>query len=203
MPHALTLVRQPKPLKPFNGDPREWAFFLGNFNSQVSNGLLDDSQRLVLLRESLTPQVANRIINLLYDGKNFQAALDALTKRYGHPYLIARAHLESLSRLPTVKEEYSSLSHFVAELNSAVAALQGTGYDLELKSTTLLTQLLGKLPVTLRRKWGSHVTGILPNQPTLLDFNDWIETESLGVLYGSLHVTTTKSLEGIEANSRR
>ena len=178
--------KYPRGLKQFNGDPRELPLFLANFKFLVHDAVQDDGIRLARSREALATHVARRFANLLYVSSNYLAALQALKNKCGQPFMISAAHIDTLRKLPVVKNDDSrTLYLFVEKLNAAVAALETSEYAHELRSTTLLQELLEKLPLRLRREWGDVVVSCQPRPPTLQDFDSWLEKVSTREMYAN------------------
>ena len=185
-PSNSVLHSLPRGLKRFNGDPKEFPLFMANFKFLVHDVINDDGVRLARLREALEPHVASRIANLLFNSSNYFSAMKALKNKYGHPFLISKGHIDALRKLPVVKEDDSKmLREFVEKLNSAVAALMTSDYSSELYSTTLLTEILRKLPSRLRNEWGQVVIDLQPRPPNLRDFDVWLERASMRDMYAN------------------
>ena len=58
-------------------------------------------------------------------------------------------------------------------------------YSSELYSTTLLTEILRKLPSRLRNEWGQVVIDLQPRPPNLRDFDAWLERASMRDMYAN------------------
>lgn len=163
-------------IKPFDGNPKLWDMFILNFQTLVHDELPNDAQWLAILRELLTPNVRNSVAELLHDPMLYRTALIRLQEEYGHPYIVAQAHVDTLITLPTVQPNSgSSLRVFANELHGAVAALLTTGHASELASSATLKHQLNKLPVSLRSKWGLKVYDMQPQSPTIIDFDKWLK----------------------------
>ena len=51
-------------------------------------------------------------------------------------------------------------------------------YEADLQGSSLVNQALDKIPPNLKKSWRSHIVRIQWDRPTLLDFNDWLQTKS-------------------------
>lgn len=147
-------------------------------------------------------------MNLLYDADHYPLALRALKRKYGHPYLIAKSHIDSINDLidlPRMKnDDFKSLRSFGEQLKAAVASLSISGFAAELKSTSLIAGVIEKLPMRLRREWGSYVYEKLPHVATLGELNDWLEERCICELYVSSHTDfTTTEGQPRSSTSRR
>lgn len=64
------------------------------------------------------------------------------------------SHIESIKQLPALKhDDFKHLQQFVEGLNAAVAALGMSCLANEIQSTSLVSQVLEKLLLRLRREW--------------------------------------------------
>ena len=150
--------------------------FKSNFKSLIHDEMPNDALRLSALRELLTETVRNSVADALYDPSQYPVALRRLEEEYGHPFIVAQAHVNSLLKLPTVRSnDATGLRAFSNALHGAVSALANSSHHYELASSGTLKQVLDKLPSHLKAKWGLKVYDMQPLAPTILDFDTWIK----------------------------
>jgi len=182
-PNARISTRFPDiSLSQFSGDPREWPLFICNFKSLVHDVAPDDSRRMAMLTKTL-PDSAKKVISFALGNPGlYHLALKTLKKKYGHPKVIASAHLAAIKSLPYVSDsnDFSGLYDFSISLSGAVGALVATGYDHELSASSLLHTILEKTPLDIQRKWSLYEYDQQPKTPTIIDFDIWLERQASG-----------------------
>ena len=169
-------------LSQFSGDPREWPLFICNFKSLVHDVAPDDSRRMAMLTKAL-PDSAKKVISFALGNPGlYHLALKTLKKKYGHPKVIASAHLAAIKSLPHVSDpnDFAGLYDFSISLSGAVGALVATGYDHELTASSLLHTILEKTPLDIQRKWSLYEYDRQPKTPTIIDFDIWLERQASG-----------------------
>ena len=103
----------------------------------------------------------------------YKDALKTLERKFGQPQTIVAAHLEKLSTFPTLKMHNSeSIINFASSISSLVAVLKSLGYEYDFKSTSVLNQIISKLPPNMKESWSLHSVKKCWRQPTILAFND-------------------------------
>ena len=101
---------------------------------------------MAMLTKAL-PDSANKVISFALGNPGlYHLALKTLKKKYGHPKVIASAHLAAIKSLPHVSDpnDFAGLYDFSISLSGAVGALVATGYDHELTASSLLHTILEK-----------------------------------------------------------
>ena len=105
--------------------------------------------------------------------------MKTLERKFGQPQTIVAAHLEKLSNVPPLKMHNSeSIISFASCISSLVAVLKSLGYEYDLKSTTVLNQVISKLPPNMKESWSLHSVKKCWRQPTVLDFIDWLRDKA-------------------------
>jgi len=172
-------VRLPKvELATFDGNIKDWPLFFADFTSMVENMNLSNAQKMAYLRVCLSKKVKNSISQFMYDPNLYPQEMAELTRQFGHPYILALAHIKSMLDLPTVKDDGDSILDFVNELNGAVGALSNGQYSHELSSSGILAQLTSKLPLRLQQEWSTVIYSIQPRAPTISDLCAWLNYKS-------------------------
>ena len=67
---------------------------------------------------------------------------------------------------------------YASVVSSLVGVLRSLSYDADLRSSSLVNQAVEKLLPNLKESWFSHIVRNQWDRPTVLDFNDWLQTKS-------------------------
>ena len=88
-------------------------------------------------------------------------------------------HLENLLNFPPLKMLISeNIISFASCISSLVAVLKPLGSEYDLKSTSVMNQVISKLTPNMKESWSLHSVEKSWRQPTVLDFNDWLRDKS-------------------------
>ena len=158
----------------FDGDVKKWPLFLADFTSAVDGAGFSNAHKMAYLRSFLTEKVRNGIAQFMFDPHLYPQAMDELKRQYGHPYVIALAHIKTMLDLEAVKDNATALAEFANVLNGSVGALSAGEYRQELYSSGILAQLSAKIPIRLQQQWSSEIYVMQPRPPTILDFCSWL-----------------------------
>ena len=164
-------------LPEFSGDPLQWPEWFGQFKSAVDCATLADAAKMTYLKTLVTGKAKAVIEGFAYCGDMYQEALKALERKYGQPQTVVSAHLEKLGN--AVKMHNSeSLIAYANVISSLVGVFKSLGFDADLRSSTLLMQAVSKLPPNLKEAWAMYTVKRNFLQPTLNDFNEWLQQKS-------------------------
>ena len=170
-------------IPPFNGDPKEWPTFISSFRDMIHDVVPSNAQRMAILKQLLTTEVRAYVAEYLSTPSLYYEALAALKKRYGHPQIVARAHLRGLISLPSVREDdFAGIAKLSRAIYGSMHALQTGGYEQDLQSGMVLEQIVEKLPPKLRNNWGVKLYRMMPKRATLRDLAQWLDEFSMGYL---------------------
>jgi hypothetical protein len=86
-------------ITPYNGDPRAWHSISRSFKELVHEVLPSNAQRIVALRNMLTPDVRQGFEAMRRNANGYDRVFEELHRRYGESYLIERAYLHRLQRI--------------------------------------------------------------------------------------------------------
>ena len=149
---------------------------LGGFNLTK---VLSDDVKLTYLKTLVSGKAKNAIAEFAYSGVFYKNALKTLERKFGQPQTIVAAHLEKLSNFPPLKMHNSeSIISFASCISSLVAVLKSLGYEYDLKSTSVLNQVISKLPPNMKESRSLHSVKKCWRQPIVLDFNDWLRDKA-------------------------
>jgi len=106
---------------------------------------------------------------------SYQQCLVELRNRYGSPRVVAAACSKALLQLTSLKDhDFKGLSAFASSLRSTVSMLLIGCFEDELKSQTMLQQVVNKLSVLLKDKWADDSFAITDHLPDIVDLDNWI-----------------------------
>lgn len=78
--------------------------------------------------------------------------------------------------IPTIADDsLESLVNFATQMNNMATFLKNAKGEHHLSNPTLLSELVGKLPVQKQMQWAEKCLQ-LDRQPTIVDFSDWLNT---------------------------
>lgn len=181
--------------------------FIQMFKVFVHDAVSLDAERIAHLNEALTPEIRKNIGGALLNPGLYHHALNELHKRYGNPQIVAQACTSSLFKLRPFKDnDFNALRAFSADLHSIVATLKLGGYGMELHSHATLSQLVSKLPPTLRSQWGKKSWAMQPTLSTVEDLDQWLDGVTMAeqsIRAGLLEIPHLKHNNQKESDKRR
>ena len=147
----------PKPdIAKFDGNPLDYWNFVRSFENGISRNASDDSERLSYLLQYCTGAAREAIKSCLAldSGVGYQTATALLKERFGHPFKIASAHLNRITRGPPLRPyDQRGLLAFADQLRDCQNVLESIGYLNEINSADNLRSVVDRLPFHLRVKW--------------------------------------------------
>jgi hypothetical protein len=167
-------------MHPFSGKAEDWPIFAPAFKMLIYDKCSNDAERMYHLRTLLPKDIKDSLGSALLHPSMFNYAMQELQRKYGSPHLVSMDCFNRLSTLPTLKEDdLPALKRFSSTVRGAVATLAYNGHGVQLECYPTLLSLLNKLPSGLRREWGKRSYSIESTgrrQPTLADFDQWLDT---------------------------
>ena len=129
---------------------------------------LTDDVKLTYLKTLVTSKAKIAIAEFAYCGLMYKDALRNLERKFGQPQAVVSAHLDKLSNFPPLKMHNSD----------NIGVFKSLSYDADLKSASLLNQVVQKLPPNMEESWSLFAVIKHWVKPTLLDFNDWLKEKA-------------------------
>ena len=151
--------------------------FITGFKERVHNVLNDNARRMSILANCLSPALQRTYARELQRPDFYNRLLQALEERYGQADRVSEACLDRLLSLPPTRDgDLQGLIRFQEELSGCVATLQLSGFQTELESSTLLRQVVGRLPNGMLDQWSYKLLHLrkLSEKPTVVHVADWI-----------------------------
>ncbi|XP_065203500.1 uncharacterized protein LOC135833661 [Planococcus citri] len=159
-------VRLPKRNLPeFDGEIEGWASFYQRFTVALRDDSVGDLARFEYLLDCVKGDAYERIKGIPLLEENYQTAIMQLRRRYENKRLNLRVFLTKLLRLPSVSEnEPNSLRQLINLTTSTVRALENLGFQLDMLSSELISQLIvSKLDKRTRELWEMKLSDELDN----------------------------------------
>lgn len=171
-PEALKL----KPLKVprFTGNYQEWAPFVSLFTTVVHNNeKLDNIQRMQYLLDCLEGEPRRIIQHLDLTRKNYDAAIEILTRRYNDERRIINKHLDDILDHPAIGDDVKGLKSLVDLTKESLYAIENQGINEKRLGKVLLARIIEKkLDIRTRRFFESTLTNKreIPKFGSMMEF---------------------------------
>ena len=147
-------VKLPKiALSKFSGQALKWQTFWDQFESFIhSKESLSDIDKFTYLKGLLTSSASDCIPGLSLTVQNYKEAVNILKERCANPQVIISAHMESLVKLPAVRDvnNVTSLRKIYDRVESSIRNLKSVGINPDSYGSLLTPLLTKKLPSELR-----------------------------------------------------
>lgn len=180
----------------FNGNSSEWPKWLALFKILVHNQPLTNEEKMVRLQSSVSGGAERLIGGMLFDGALYEAALEALTNRFGRESDVVHCTLKTIFGCPPPRYmDVRSVEEFYNAVHNGVATLEQMNYTGDLRSLENLSRLVEKLPLEMRRSWAESTLNVV--KPTLKDFSSWLETQLQVTLAAQGSGGTTSAASGL------
>ena len=145
--------RLPKLTLPvFSGDPLHWQTFWDSFSAAVHmNPALGCIQKFNYLKAQLQGDAARAIAGLPLTERNYQHSIELLEERFGQTHKLINAHMQALLDMPNPTSNLTSLRLFYDTIATHTRALESLGKSKESYGDLLVSVILKKLPVEVRK----------------------------------------------------
>ena len=145
--------RLPKLILPvFSGDPLDWQTFWDSFNTAVHiNPILGCIQKFNYLKAQLQGDAARAIAGLPLTERNYQHSIELLKERFGQTHKLINAHMQALLDMANPNTSLTSLRLFYDTIATHTRALGSLGKSKEVYGDLLVSVILKKLPLEVRR----------------------------------------------------
>ena len=140
-------------LSKFSGQALKWQMFWDQLESAIhSKESLSDIDKFTYLKGLLTGSESDCISGLSLTVPNYKEAVNILKERYANPKIIIWVHLESLVKLPAVRDvnNVTSLRKIYGRVESSIRNLKSVGNNAGSCGSLLTLLLTEKLPPKLR-----------------------------------------------------
>ena len=129
--------------------------------------------------------LSEKVIKKLQDGidcpESYVYLWQRLEDEFGHIAIKASTTLNKLLDYPVLRATKGKLvAEYAVQVHSAVSALSKCELSTELTSRSALRHVANQLPPVMRENWSKEMYKHLPENLTLLDFDEWLTTKTKG-----------------------
>ncbi|XP_058128534.1 uncharacterized protein LOC131292813, partial [Anopheles ziemanni] len=162
-------------LPKFDGNAENWPLFIATYNRTTEMCGFTEEENLIRLQNGLIGKALEAVRSLLMYPSNNARIINTLRVLYGQPERIIHQLTLKIGALPTPKEDrLETLVDFAVAVQNYCATVEACDIPDYLYNVTLLHQLVGKLPPTVKLQWAQH-KATLP-EANLSSFSDWLFT---------------------------
>ena len=90
-------------LSSFDGNLLQWPEWFGQFKSAIDAKVISDDAKLTYLKTLVSGKAKHAIAEIAYSGIFHKDSLKTRDRKFGQPQTIVAAHLEKLSKFPSLK----------------------------------------------------------------------------------------------------
>ncbi|XP_055626607.1 uncharacterized protein LOC129768750 isoform X2 [Toxorhynchites rutilus septentrionalis] len=160
-------------LPKFSGDPLEWPMFINAFESTTTMCGIQPDENLARLQKSLVGNAREKVQSILTLPAAIPEIIATLRDECGRPEQLVHCLLVKIRHAPPPNvNKLDTLINFGREVRHLVTFVEGANLREHLANPMLLSELVGKLPPSIRLDWGLHQQK--EGQVTLKAFNDYI-----------------------------
>ena len=162
-------------LNSFDGNPLEWPEWSNMFVATVHNRAIPNSEKMSHLKTMLTGKARAAIASMGYSGDLYGEAWALLERRFGQPYLIVEAQLNTLrNQQPIRMHDSKALVSYSTTISNVVSVLKHYKYEGDLRSSATLQIAIEKLPPNLKEKWWFYVDESNEDRPDPCLLENWL-----------------------------
>ncbi|XP_073821377.1 uncharacterized protein [Musca autumnalis] len=153
-------------LPPFTGNADEWPLFIANFNDTTEAFRYSHRQNLMRLQKCLSGPAKEAVSSMLIYPNDVPKVIEE--------DILVRSQILKVKQFPNIcKKKLDQIISFSTTVRNVVAFLTSAGCQHHLMSTTLLEEMVSKLPVEHQFQWAREAAKIKPF-PTVSDFCKWL-----------------------------
>ena len=171
-PHLLAAISEtvnlPKPeLMNFDGKAKDYYKFIVNFETNLASRVTDSRLKLSYLIQLCSGEPKQLIEDcvLLEPDEGYVRACHLLGQRYGRAHIIARSHIDALTKGPPIKEnDVQGLVKLSQDMQTCELTLTKLCYLADVNSMDTLRCIVARLPKIIRGKWVEKAAQILKTE---------------------------------------
>ena len=131
---------------------------------------------MTYLQNSVVGKTKEKIQPYSCDPAYNPTALKELMNHFGDPTFVVNAFINQLEGWhPNKDYNKQNFVSFASFLKRLVQAFDYLGFKADLQSSTLMKKAKEKIPHYILIKWREHTITSIGNQPTLFEFQKWLE----------------------------
>lgn len=158
----------------FDGNCNDWPNFIAEFNDTTFTEGYSTVQNNSRLKKCLTGAARKVVDSMLIHHANVPEVIERLRTRFGRPEKIIRAQMDIIREVVPINENsIHKLVPFADKVNNLKNILKSCESQHMLQNSTLLDELVIKLPLTQQVKWTKY-RSTLSSLPSVEDFSCWL-----------------------------
>ena len=166
-------------LPSFSGSPEEWPVFKALYDSSTTACGFTNADNLARLQRCLKGTAKDMVHALLSVPDNVPNIVRTLEMRYGRPDVIIQSLVSKVTALPPVGENrHTELLDFAVTVQNLVTTIANVNAQAHLHNPSLMTELVDRLPPSLRLPWGEQVAQLGPTNVNLEHFSKWLTAKA-------------------------
>ena len=166
-------------LPTFSGDLLDWREFWSIFSARLSRETcLTEHEKISCLETAMVDKGAKSIVRIHSAGGSFSECIKALQERYDRNKVVYRHHVQKLTQLKPIQDNYESLCQTIQDLtrhSSGMKTCDGTTFE-----QLLVAMIEPLLPSVLTKLW-SDFTSESHSPPALPDLIKFLKRCSQAV----------------------
>lgn len=157
----------------FSGDPEEWPMFSSTYESTTRMCGYTDDENMIRLRNCLKGDAYATVRSFLLHPSTVHRAMDALKLRFGQPQFVIHSLRDKLLAMPPLKaDSMNKMIDFALAVQNLEATIAACGRKEYTRDVSLLNELVGKLPASMKLEWARHTRCI--RKVNLSTFSEWV-----------------------------
>lgn len=162
-----------KDLPIFTGNPEDWPIFFSTYESTTRMCGYTDSENMIRLRSCLKGDAFTAVRSFLLHPSTVGRAMDALKLRFGQPQFVIHSMKDKVLAMPALRvDSIDKTIDFALAVQNFVATIDACGRREYMRDISLLSELVGKLPATMKLEWARYTR--CTRKVNLAVFSEWI-----------------------------
>lgn len=161
-------------LPKFNGNPLDWPLFYSNYANSTTMCGFSNAENLGRLQDCLQGVAREQVSDLLMRPELVPEIMNVLYWFHGRPELIINKLLDKIKELPNVKiDKLNTLIDLSLKIKNLCAVIQSAEMNSHLNNPTLLREIVGKLPASLKLEWAKFKFQLI-EEVNLSHISQWL-----------------------------
>lgn len=178
---ANALAQKTFDLPRFSGKAAQWPIFISVYRQSTTAFGYSDLQNIFRLQKCLEGDARLAVESLLMSPENLENLLQTLELRFGRPEQLCNDQITRIREHPIIREhQYELLISFSSHVSNTVAFLNTDASRHVLTESSLLKEMVDKLPQPRKYEWLQHMETI-NERVTVHHFAQWLRTIAIRV----------------------
>ncbi|XP_055550466.1 uncharacterized protein LOC129732983 isoform X1 [Wyeomyia smithii] len=162
-----------KDLPIFTGNPEDWPLFFSTYKSTTRMCGYTNDENMIRLISCLKGEAFTAVRSYLLYPSTVPKAMDAFKLRFVQPQFIIHSVRDKVLAMPTLKaDSIDKTIDFALAVQNFVATIDACGRKEYRRDVSLLSDLVGKLPTSMKLEWARYMKGL--RKVNLADFSEWL-----------------------------